>query len=107
FLNAQLEATGLINGFAVMDIDKQTKKVTSVSYLPTYVHYEWTAEEKTREDHLARKNFGMYVLEESGELLAKSQLNTTVEKQKARIESILNKHTTVPILSAQEYLNGN
>ncbi len=104
FLNAQLEATGLINGFAVMDIDTQSKTITDVGYLPTYVHYEWTQAQKAREDLLARKNFSMHLLEDSDELIAKSQLGTSVDEQTKRIRSILNKHTSVDILSEEQYL---
>lgn len=104
FLNAQLEVTGRVNGLAVMDIDPDSKKITSIGYLPTYMHYEWSAAEKAREDLMARKNFEMYLLEDAAEPLKKSQLNTTVEAQQKYVQQILNKYTEVPILSGKDYL---
>lgn len=105
FLNAQLEAESLVNGFAVMDINPETKEVSITGYLPTYMHYEWTAEQKAAEDLLSRKNFEMFLLEDSADYINKSQLSTTTEEQQTRITDTLNKYTNVPILSGQDYLN--
>lgn len=103
FLNAQLEAEALINGIAVMDISIETKKIDKVGYLPIYMHYEWTDAEKAREDLLARKNFSMYLLEDAAEPISMSQLDTTIEAQKQRLQAILNKFTTVPLLTKGTY----
>src|SRR5690606_36621532 len=95
FLNSQLEAESLFNGIAVMDIDPDTKKVTSIDYLPVYMHYEWTQQQKAQEDLLARKNFKLYTFDDAAEPLARSQNNTTLDEQRARIEATLNKLTTI------------
>jgi hypothetical protein len=103
FLNAQLDAETLFNGFAVMDIDIASKIVTDVSFLPVYMHYEWTPEEKAREDLLARDNFEMYVIDEAAEPLARSQLNTTVEAQIERMRTTLNSISPVIFLTSETY----
>lgn len=104
FLNAQLEAETLFNGIAVMDIDPETKKIAGMNYLPVYMHYEWSAADKAAGKLLTRKNFSMYTFDDAEQPLAKSVNETTLEAQQERIESTLNKLTTVKLLSKEEYL---
>jgi poly-gamma-glutamate synthesis protein (capsule biosynthesis protein) len=104
FLNAQLESETLFNGFAVMDIDIESKQVSSIGYLPLYMHYEWTAEQKAQEELNARSGFEMYLLEDAAKPLANSQLDTTIEAQTKRISQTLNTYTKVPLLSSQDVL---
>jgi poly-gamma-glutamate capsule biosynthesis protein CapA/YwtB (metallophosphatase superfamily) len=99
-LSAQLDVPSLIGGFAVMDINLATKKIDTIGFLPTYMHYEWTPAQKAKEDLLARRNFQIYPLDQAADALKKSQNNTTVEAQTERVKNLLN----VPILSSQEYL---
>jgi poly-gamma-glutamate capsule biosynthesis protein CapA/YwtB (metallophosphatase superfamily) len=103
FLNSQIETEALIGGFAVMDIDASTKKLKNIAFMPTYMHYEWTAADKRSNNLLARKNLQMVPLDQATELLAKSQLGTTVQAQTSRISGILNKYTAVKIISSAEY----
>jgi len=103
FLNTQLEAESLVGGFAVMDIDLATKKISSSSFMPTYMHYDWTAAEKKSNNLMARKNLTMVPLDQAAELLARSQLGTTVEAQTARVTSVLNKYTNIKIIKSSEY----
>lgn len=103
FLNTQIETEALIGGFAVMDIDAATRKITSVGFMPTYMHYEWTAAEKRSNNLLARKNVTMAPLDQAAELMAKSQIGTTPQAQTARITAILNKYTPVKIIPSSEY----
>ncbi len=103
FLNTQVETEALIGGFAVMDIDAATKKVTTTSFLPTYMHYEWTAAEKRSNNLMARKNLQMIPLDQAADLMRKSLLGTSVEAQTARVTGILNKFTEVKILKSSEY----
>lgn len=103
FLNAQLEIEALFNGLAVMDVDTSTKRITEVSFLPLYMHYEWTERERAAENLLARRNFSMYPIDEAEEPLARSQLNTTVSEQLLRITELLNSYDEVMILSSKEY----
>lgn len=102
-LSSQLETESLIGGFAVMDFDPATKKMIGTSFLPTYMHYEWTAQEKARDDLLQRKNLKIYPLDKAAEPLARSLNNTTVADQTARIKSVLNTYTEIPIISSPDY----
>lgn len=104
-LNTQLDNGGLFNGFAVMDftVVKSKPILKSISFLPTYMHYEWTAQQKAAQDLLARKNLKIYPLDKAAEPLAKSQNNTTVQEQEERIKKTLNTYTEVPIIKSNQY----
>ncbi|MDO8335964.1 MAG: CapA family protein [Candidatus Saccharibacteria bacterium] len=104
-LNTQLDNGGLFNGFAVMDftVNKNKPTLKSISFLPTYMHYEWTAQQKAAQDLLARKNLKIYTLDKAAEPLSKSQNNTTVAEQEERIKKTLNTYTTVPIIKSNQY----
>lgn len=103
FLNTQIETEALIGGFAVMDIDAASKKVTSTGFMPTYMHYDWTAADKRSNNLLARKNLSMMPLDQANDLLAKSLLGTSVQAQTARVTAILNKYTEVKILPSSQF----
>ena len=106
FLNSQVPVETLIGGFAVMDIDTSTKFLHNPRFLPVYMHYEWTAAQKARAssaDLQARHNFTMVPLDQAGDLLSKSQNNTTVAAQTDRVKAILNKYFTVPVITANDY----
>lgn len=103
FINSQLQVETLFGCLAVMDIDIATKSVTSLGCLPFYMHYEWSAEEKARNDLGKRRNVGMFSLGTASEPLARSQNKTTVEAQLQRITDLLNKFMPVKILSDTEY----
>lgn len=96
-LSTQLDIESLIGGLAVIDIDKNTKKFDSASFYPTYMHYEWTPEEKAREDLLSRKNLKIYPLSEASGPLSRSQNNTTARDQIRRISGILNKYIGIDV----------
>ncbi len=102
FLHAQLEAETLFNGLAVIEIDPKTATITSSSFLPTYMHYDWSVDEAQRQDLLARKNFELVSIEKAPDLFKKAHLNTTIDAQEARINSTLNKFTTIPIISLKD-----
>lgn len=103
FLNAQLEPEALIGGFATMNIDTVSKKVTSTEFLPTYMHYEWTPAEKAANNLLARRNFSMYPLDKAAEPMSKSLIGTTVEAQTDRITKLLNQFTPVNMLTSDKF----
>lgn len=104
FLNAQLDPPSLFNGIATMDINPSTKKIDEVGYLPVYMHYEWTADQKARGDLMARHNFRMYSFEDGQQALERSQNNTTFEEQKTRITKTLNKLTQIKLISKNDFL---
>lgn len=103
FLNSQLDIGSLINGLAIMDIDLTSKKITNISFMPVYQHYEWTAAQKTSNDLLARKNFELVPLDRADDLLAKSLNNTTVSAQQSRVSAVLNKYLEIPIISSKQF----
>ncbi len=103
FINAQLPPDTLFNGVPIVDVDIATKKVTALSFLPFYMHYEWTAAQKASEDLLARKNFMMYTLDQAQAPLAKSQNATTIADQTTRLKTVLNQFTSVSLLDPNQY----
>jgi poly-gamma-glutamate synthesis protein (capsule biosynthesis protein) len=103
FLNAQIPVESLVSGLAIMDIDLATKKVQPPAYLPIYMHYEWTADEKAREDLLKRHSFTMVPLDQAASLLSRSQNNTTVEAQTNRVTTLLNQFIPVKMVTSKTY----
>jgi hypothetical protein len=103
FLSTQLDIESLVGGLAIVDIDPSTKKITTISFFPTYMHYEWTAEEKAREDLLKRKNLKIYPLNLAEAVLKRSQHQTTVPAQHNRVNSLLNTYTPVTIINSDQY----
>ena len=67
------------------------------------MHYEWTAEEKAKEDLLKRDKFLLVPLDTAAQLISRSQQNTTVEAQTERIRGIVNKHTLMKIINSKEF----
>lgn len=104
-LSTQLKTEELIGGFVVMDFTVSNGKMTmkEPSFIPTYMHYEWTASEKAREDLLARKNLKIYPLDRSADAMSRSQIGTTVPMQTERVTKILNTYTPVKILNSSDY----
>ncbi len=101
FLNAQLEIESLFSGLAVINIDTASKQITSVSYLPIYMHYEWTVGEAAAQTLLARHNHKLYLLENATDvMLTGQQLKTTVAQQKTRITNLINQYTSVPLITS-------
>ncbi len=105
FLSAQTDIGGLIGGFAVMNVNVQTKKITDIGFMPTYMHYEWTAQQKAANDLLARHDFMIYPLDQAAAAMADSQDHTTVQAQTQLVTSILNTYTSVPILNSQTFFS--
>ena len=101
-LNTQLPIETLIGGMAVINIDLASRKITTVGFLPTYMHYEWTAGQKAAKDLNARKNLKLYPLQTAAAPLAASQNGTSVEVQTARLTEITNRFTPVKILKSTE-----
>jgi poly-gamma-glutamate capsule biosynthesis protein CapA/YwtB (metallophosphatase superfamily) len=103
FLSTQLDIESLVGGFAMVDIDVGTKKVTKIGFFPTYMHYEWTADEKQREDLLKRKNLKLYPLDLAEEPLKRSQNATSVAEQRGRVSDLLNIYTPVTIVNSDQF----
>lgn len=98
-LSSQLYIPQLFSGIATMDIkmDPSTQKISieNLGFIPTYMHYEWTAAEEAASLLLARRNPMIYPLSEAAVPLAKSNNRTTVEAQRNYIISILGDKVTV------------
>ncbi len=103
FLNTQLEIEALTGVIGVMDIDIKTKKITELSALPIYNHYDWSPDDKRAERLLARQNVKMYALDQASEQLASSLHETSASAQVEQINNVLNKFTTVKIIESPEY----
>jgi poly-gamma-glutamate synthesis protein (capsule biosynthesis protein) len=103
FLSSQLEINGLIGGIAVMEIDVASHSVTSVGFMPTYMHYEWTATQKAQGDLLARHNLMIYPLDQAADALAQSQNHTTVSAQTTHVTELLNTYMPVEMLTSRTF----
>lgn len=103
FLNAQLPIESLVSGIAIMDISIANKTVQPPKYLPIYMHYEWTAEQKARSDLLKRHAFTMVPLDQAADLLARSQNSTSVTVQTDRVQKLLNQFTKVQLVNSNQY----
>lgn len=108
FLNTQLPPETLFNGVAIIDYDTTSKQISSMSFLPLYVNYQWTAEEAARQnnaDLLARHNIKMYLLDDTTQaMIDAQQLNTSVAAQRQRIQSTLNTYLQIPLITEKQYL---
>ncbi len=101
-VNSQLPSDNLFGGVAVVNIDIATQNMTNPGFLPTYMHYEWTAAQKAKPDLNARKNLMWYPLDAAKDALAKSQNGTTIEAQTERLKNIITKFVPVKILKSTE-----
>lgn len=106
FINTQIPPETLFNGLALMEINPKTLEISNFRYLPIYMHYEWTAEQAKRQDAtdlLARHNLKLYLLENTTQsMIDNQQLKTTVEAQKSRIDTTLNKYNKVQLITSKE-----
>ncbi|HRQ86540.1 MAG TPA: CapA family protein, partial [Candidatus Saccharibacteria bacterium] len=98
-LSSQLRTPQLFSGIATLDIVKHpdTNEITveNLGFIPTYMHYEWTAAEEANSQLLARKNPMLYPLSEATQALARSNHRTTTEEQRNYIISIFGNQVTV------------
>lgn len=104
FINTQEPAETLFNGLAVIDFDTKTLQITAMSYLPLYMHYEWTAAQAAADAISTRNSLHMYLLENTTQpLIDAQQLHTTVAIQTARITSTLNTYLTITLVTSAQY----
>jgi len=102
-LSTQLDINGLIGGIAEMTISTKTKTVTSFGFMPTYMHYYWTAAQKAADDESARNDLMIYPLDQAASAMADSQDNTTVAAQMTRVTQLMNTYTKVPIFTSKTF----
>jgi poly-gamma-glutamate synthesis protein (capsule biosynthesis protein) len=101
-VNSQLPSDNLFGGIGVVNIDVATQHMTDPGFLPTYMHYEWTPEQKRKPDLNARTNLMWYPLDAAKDALAKSQNGTTIEAQTTRLKNIITKYVPVKMLISTE-----
>jgi poly-gamma-glutamate capsule biosynthesis protein CapA/YwtB (metallophosphatase superfamily) len=97
-LSTQLEISQLIGGIAQFDVVKTPAGVISIevpSFIPTYMHYEWSPAEAAAGNLLARHNLHVYPLADAAEPLSRSFFNTSVDEQQAYVTSILGPLVTI------------
>lgn len=104
FLSSQLKVEELIGGAAVLDfkINDGGLSEPAISFVPSYMHYEWTPDEAKAEDFLARHNLQVVPLHSAQKLLARSLLDTSVNAQLSRIKKILNMNIDVDITTIDQ-----
>lgn len=84
------QLTGVIASFEIVPGDGDVPAtVERPAGLLTYMHYDWSAEERAAGDLLARHNLSITALADSDELLARTAFGVTAEDQFARSAEIL------------------
>lgn len=101
-VNSQLPNDNLFGGVGIVNIDIATQNMTDPGFLPTYMHYEWTPEQKRKPDLNARTNLKWFPLDAAKDALAKSQNGTTIESQTERLKAIITKFVPVKMLKSTE-----
>lgn len=97
-LSSQLNISQLIGGIAKFDIEKTDAGdifIKNNEFIPTYMHYEWSASDAAAGNLLTRKNAMIYLLDSAAEPLSKSLFNTTVSTQKQYVKDILGSEITI------------
>ena len=104
FLNTQEPPETLFNGLPIIDINTKTLKITNMEFLPTYMHYEWTAAQAAADNTNARNNLHMYLLEDATQSMIDSQqLHTTIAAQKLRMTTTLNSlGLNIPLITSKQ-----
>jgi poly-gamma-glutamate capsule biosynthesis protein CapA/YwtB (metallophosphatase superfamily) len=92
FLSSQLDINQLIGGIASVKISKKNGHISfdEIKFLPTYMHYEWSTQEKASQDLLKRKNLKLYPLDSASDALSRSLHNTSADQELSKVKSIIN-----------------
>lgn len=104
FLQTQIPAETVFNGVAIMNFDPKTLKVTSMQFLPLYMHYEWTASQAAVQNLPSRHNIHLYKLEDATQaMIDAQQLKTTIAAQKQRLQTALNADgLNIPLITSSQ-----
>lgn len=99
-LSSQLNIPQLFSGIATFDIVQQPSEdgaiaIKNLGFIPTYMHYEWSAADEAAGNLLARNHVMIYPLSEAAAPLAKTRLGTTVKEQRQYIVRLLGPAVTV------------
>lgn len=104
-LTTQLKLEELIGGFAVIDLDTSGDQIAlkELSFVPTYMHYEWSGADEAAENLLARDNIMIYPLDTAADALSKTRFGTSVDEQTNRVTNLLNSNIPVTIKSSKDF----
>jgi hypothetical protein len=89
FLNTQLNVEQLTSGIAYIDVPIDPTSDVKLSFLPTYMHYDWSEADRAARNLGARTNLQLVPLSEAEQLLAGSGIGSTAQAQIDRISAIL------------------
>ena len=100
FLSAQLELKQRISGIATMKLEKTGDakipvKITKVGFLPTYMHYDWSAADRAAEKLETRTNLMLYPLADAAVPLSRSGFGTNVAEQQKVVRETLGSDVTI------------
>ncbi|UTX52525.1 CapA family protein [Leucobacter aridicollis] len=91
-LSTQLELdqrTGVIAGFDVVRGDDGSVTIENPTAIPTYMHYDWSAEQEAAGELAARHNLSLTPLADSDDLLKHTRFGVTAAAQLAATTNIL------------------
>lgn len=91
-LSTQLELdqrTGVIAGFDVVRDGDGGVTIENPTAIPTYMHYDWTAEQEAAGDLAARHNLSLTPLADADEVLKQTRFGVTAAEQLAATTTIL------------------
>ena len=97
-LSTQLELdqrTGVVAGFDIVKDDSGKFSIANPTAVPTYMHYEWTAEQEAAGDLLARTNLSLTPLADAAPLFAGTRFDTSAAEQFAATKQILGEAVAV------------
>ncbi|KUF07385.1 CapA family protein [Leucobacter sp. G161] len=97
-LSTQLELdqrTGVVAGFDIVKDDAGKFSIANPTAMPTYMHYEWTAEQEAAGDLLARTNLSLTPLADAAPLFAGTRFDTSAAEQFAATKQILGEAVAV------------
>ena len=103
FLGSALPINNLIGAMAIMDFDAATQQIKDPKLMPVYMHYEWTAAQRSSGNLSARNGFMLWPLDLAGEPLGRSLNNTTVEAQTTRITNTITKFLPIKVIKSTEF----
>ena len=103
-LSTQLKSHELIGGLARISIDTKDNamKISNMSFVPTYMHYEWSPADQQAENLLARKNLMLYPLWDAGAAMQTARFDMTKEQAFAHVNATINKNNNVTVLTSQQ-----
>ncbi len=103
-LSTQLKSHELIGGLGRISIDTKDNamKISNMSFVPTYMHYEWSPADQQAENLSARKNLMLYPLWDAESPMQTARFGMTKEQAFAHVNSTINKNNNVTVITSQQ-----